>query len=154
MSKMLTLEQIYDLVPEGADYYLVAEKKRKLVCIFSAKKELYEPTGEMIDGDARIFKLFRPVEDTTGMFEEVDYEAVKEEMTGFFLEKMNPADLAREVVDTTPPGMLLDVYDRLRDETVRRRAHATSGCYAFVIPSKDPTLPDEDGKPMKLFVRG
>jgi hypothetical protein len=152
---LVTLDQIYALIPEDStDYYLVADRKRKIVVIFNQKKELYEPTGEMVDGDSRISRLFRMEEGVTGLFREVDYATVRAEMKDFFLEKMNPADLAQEVVDTTPPGMLLEAHDRLKVPEVRKKARATTGCYAFVIPPSDPNAPEEHGKPMKLFVRG
>ena len=150
MSTLFTLDEINKMVPDG-DGYMVADKKFGLAVIFESHMELYEPTGEMVPGDARISKLFERMPD--GLYREINYAAMREDLKNFFIEKMNVADIAQEVVDTTSPKALLEATRRLKDPEVRRKARATTGCYAFVIPTDTPDAEGEHGKPMKIFLR-
>lgn len=146
---MTTLDEIQKNLTE--EDYLVADKKRNLACVFRQQMEIFEPTGEKVPGDARIIKIYKAT--TSGEYNEIDYESLKEFMKDFFKEKMDVDALTEEVARTTPPGVLIEAHERLQDPEIRKRARAKTGCYAFVIPPLDAAAEGEKGKTMELFLR-
>lgn len=148
---MTKIGDICKLIKDGSDDYLVLDKKSGFAVIFTQKKELYEPTNEMVMGDSRITKIFRKIDSTH--YEEVDFQKIREEMTAFLAGLIDVTALAREVIETTSPEELLEAHTRLQDPEIRNRARSTIGCYGILIDPVTPSNDEKTGKPLKIYVR-
>lgn len=149
MAQTFTAQDLFTMIPENG--YIIVDKSKNLICIYKVEKEKDTLTGEMIDGEGRIHRLFHQVSPTD--FEEIDFKELKNTVQKFLEEKINISDLAEEVVDTTPPPLLMDAHDRIKNPDVKSGAKASKGCFKITIPSTDPTADGEKGKPLDLFIR-
>lgn len=136
MEDLLTLEELNAGVAEGREY-LVIDKKDNLAVVLD-RQEL------MKHGEGKIKRIYQIEGDK---FKLVDLEAITHEVIDLVSAKVKVRDLVKEIVQTTPPDLLLEAFRRLQFPKIKAKAKATKGCYGIAIPGT------RGKKPIELVIR-
>ena len=123
MNDLLTLNEVNAKVSATTEYFVI-DKKDGIAVVFDYNELLRR-------GEEKIKRIYRIEGDK---FRLVDLVEITKEVVDIVSAKVKIRDLVKDVVQTTPPDILLEAFRRLRQPQLKAKATATKGCYSIRIP--------------------